>query len=250
MSMFETETPLSAETSAGTYVYGTQAAGLEAVNEIFRKVYQYMALGLIITAITAYVTASSPAAIRFLFSSSTPLIVIAVAEIALVLILSMTISKLSTGTALLMFTGYSVLNGLTFSAILLVYTAASVYQAFFTTAGMFAAMSIYGLYTKRDLTSFGSFLHMGLWGLIIAMLINFFVGSSMIEFVTSILGVIIFLGLTAFDTAKIKTLAGEYDFDADGNVTGRIAVIGALELYLDFINLFLYILKFMGKRKD
>ena len=241
MSMFETGTE--------TYSYGTQALSLETVNEMFRKVYQYMALGLIITALTAYVTASSPSAIRFLFSSSAPLVVIAIVELVLVIALSAMIHKLSTGTALLMFSGYSILNGLMFSAILLVYTASSIYQAFFTTAGMFGAMSIYGLYTKRDLTSMGSFLRMGLWGLLIALVINLFVGSTMVELVTSVMGVIIFLGLTAYDTAKIKTLAEGMTWD-NGSMAGHIAIIGALELYLDFINLFLYILKFMGKRKD
>ena len=240
MSMFETE----------SYAYGTQAGSVDAVNEIFRKVYQYMALGLIITAVTAYATASSHAALEFLFSSSTPLVVIAIVELALVLILSTMVNKLSTGAALAIFAGYSVLNGLMFSSILLVYTRGSIYQAFFTAAGMFGAMSVYGLYTQRDLTSMGSFLRMGLLGLLIALVINLFVGSTMIELVTSVMGVIIFLGLTAYDTAKIKTLAGEYDWNIDSSIAGRIAVIGALELYLDFINLFLYMLRFMGKRKD
>ena len=240
MSMFETE----------SYAYGSKAASVDAVNEIFRKVYQYMALGLILTALTAYVTASSPAILGFLFSSSAPLVIIAIVELALVLILSAMINKLSTGAALAIFAGYSVLNGLMFASILLVYTASSIYQAFFTTAAMFGAMSVYGLYTTRDLTSMGSFLRMGLWGLLIALVVNLFLGSSMLELVTSIMGVIIFLGLTAYDTAKIKTLAGEYDWNTDGSVAGRVAVIGALELYLDFINLFIYMLKFMGKRKD
>ncbi len=230
------------------YSYG--ADSVETVNEIFVKVYRYMALGLIITALTAYITASSPSALRFLFSSSAPMLIIALLEIILVVALSAALAKLSTGVALSMFAAYSVLNGLMFSAILLVYTASSIYQAFFSTAGMFAAMSIYGLYTKRDLTSMGSFLRMGLWGLLIAMVINIFLGSSMLELVTSVMGVIIFLGLTAYDTAKIKTLAESSEWSSDENITGRIAVIGALELYLDFINLFLYMLRFLGKRKD
>ena len=230
------------------YSYG--ADSVETVNEIFVKVYRYMALGLIITALTAYITASSPSALRFLFSSSAPMLIIALLEIILVVALSAALAKLSTGVALSMFAAYSVLNGLMFSAILLVYTASSIYQAFFSTAGMFAAMSIYGLYTKRDLTSMGSFLRMGLWGLLIAMVINIFLGSSMLELVTSVMGVIIFLGLTAYDTAKIKTLAESSEWSSDENITGRIAVIGALELYLDFINLFLYMLRFLGKRKN
>ncbi len=230
------------------YSYGVN--DVEALNETFRKVYQYMALGLIITAITAYVTASSPSAIRFLFSSSAPMLIIAVLEVILVIALSAALTKLSQGVALIMFAGYSVLNGVLCSSVLLVYTASSVYQAFLTTAGMFAAMSIYGLYTKRDLTSMGSFLRMGLWGLLIALVINLFVGSSMLELVTSIMGVIIFLGLTAYDTAKIKTLAEPANWNGDNTMAGKIAIICALELYLDFVNLFLYMLRFMGKHKD
>ena len=238
-------TNLSFETES--YSYGLD--NVEAINETFRKVYQYMALGLIITAVTAYLTASSPAALRFLYSSPATILIIAVVEVILVIALRAAVTKLSQGTALLIFAGYSVLNGLLCSSVLLVYTASSIYQAFFTTAAMFGAMSIYGLYTQRDLTSWGSFLHMGLWGLLIALVINLFIGSTMIELVTSVMGVIIFVGLTAYDTAKIKTLAASLSFD-DGNITGKIAVIGALELYLDFVNLFLYLLKFMGKRKN
>ena len=208
-----------------------------------------MALGLIITAITAYVTASSPSMIKFLFSSTAPILIIAVLELILVIALSAALAKLSQSVALLMFAGYSVLNGLLCSSVLLVYTASSVYQAFFTTAAMFGAMSVYGLYTKRDLTSFGSFLHMALWGLLIALVVNIFIGSSVLELATSIMGVIIFVGLTAYDTAKIKELAASMTFE-DGSVAGKIAIIGALELYLDFVNLFLYILRFMGKHKD
>ncbi|MBQ9418891.1 MAG: Bax inhibitor-1/YccA family protein [Synergistaceae bacterium] len=222
---------------------------VEAVNEVFRRVYQYMALGLIVTALTAYLTASSETAIRMLFSSSTPLIIIAVVEIILVVCLSAMLEKLSTAASLAIFVDYSVLNGLLFSSILLVYTRASIYQAFFSTAGMFGAMSLYGLYTKRDLTSMGSFLHMGLWGILIAMVINLFVGSSALEIAVSALGIVVFLGLTAYDTAKIKTMSESYDL-SDGTMIGRVAVIGALELYLDFINLFLHLLRFLGKHKD
>ena len=149
----------------------------------------------------------------------------------------------------MLFAVYSILNGMTCSVVLLVYTGESVYKAFLSTAGMFGAMSVYGLYTKRDLTSFGSFLRMGLFGLIIATVINLFIKSSMADIYISIFGIIIFLGLTAYDTAKIKTMADEIDGN-DENVVGRVAVIGALELYLDFINIFLYLLRLFGKRRD
>ena len=227
--------------------YGSDS--LETVNTIFRKVYQYMAIGLILTALTAWFSASSPAMIRMLFSSGRPLVILAIAELGLVFYLGASINKLAASTAFMLFAVYSILNGMTCSVVLLVYTGESVYKAFLSTAGMFGAMSVYGLYTKRDLTSFGSFLRMGLFGLIIATVINLFIKSSMADIYISIFGIIIFLGLTAYDTAKIKTMADEIDGN-DENVVGRVAVIGALELYLDFINIFLYLLRLFGKRRD
>ncbi|MBQ6002417.1 MAG: Bax inhibitor-1/YccA family protein [Synergistaceae bacterium] len=232
--------------------YTPYAAGIgtvEAVNALFRKVYQYMALGLILTSLTAWITASTPALLRMFYSSLTPLIIVAVAELGLVLYLSATIAKHSASTSLMLFGIYSVLNGITCSAVLLVYTQESVYTAFLSTAGMFGAMSVYGIYTKRDITSWGSFLHMGLWGLIIAMVINLLVGSSAAETVISVIGIIVFMGLTAYDTAKIKALAEGAEM-SDDETAGKIAVMGALELYLDFINLFLYLLRLFGKRRD
>ncbi|MBQ3585807.1 MAG: Bax inhibitor-1/YccA family protein [Synergistaceae bacterium] len=232
--------------------YTPYAAGIgtvEAVNALFRKVYQYMALGLILTSLTAWITASTPALLRMFYSSLTPLIIVAVAELGLVIYLSATIAKHSASISLLLFGIYSVLNGITCSAVLLVYTQESVYTAFLSTAGMFGAMSVYGIYTKRDITSWGSFLHMGLWGLIIAMVINLFVGSSAAETVISVIGIIVFMGLTAYDTAKIKALAEGAEM-SDDETAGKIAVMGALELYLDFINLFLYLLRLFGKRRD
>ena len=229
--------------------YITGVDSLEMVNTLFRKVYQYMALGLVLTSLTAWLTASSPAMIRMFYSSQMPLIVVALAEVGLVFYLSATISKHSASTSLLLFGLYSILNGITCSVVLLVYTAQSVYTAFLSTAGMFGAMSLYALYTKRDITSWGSFLHMGLIGLIVAMVINIFVGSSAAETVISVLGIIIFMGLTAYDTAKIKALADGIGMN-DDEAVGKIAVIGALSLYLDFINLFLYLIRLFGKRRD
>ncbi len=238
MAQYESYTP---------YISG--AGSIEAVNTLFRKVYQYMALGLILTAVTAWLTASSPAMINAFFGSRAPLIIVAVAELGLVLYLSATIAKHSASTSLLLFGLYSILNGITCSVVLLVYTNESVYTAFLSTAGMFGAMSLYALYTKRDITSWGSFLQMGLIGLIIAMVVNMFVGSTAAETVISVIGIIIFMGLTAYDTAKIKSLADGAGM-LDDESSGKIAVMGALALYLDFINLFLYLLRLFGKRRD
>ncbi|MBR0150137.1 MAG: Bax inhibitor-1/YccA family protein [Synergistaceae bacterium] len=229
------------------YIAGVDT--LEAVNTLFRKVYQYMALGLVLTALTAWLIASSPSMIRMFYGSQAPLIIVAVAEIGLVIYLSAAISRLQASTAILLFSVYSILNGITCSVVLLVYTAQSVYTAFLSTAGMFGGMSLYALYTKRDITSWGSFLHMGLIGLLVAMIVNVFIGSSAADLVISVIGIIIFMGLTAYDTAKIKSLATDAG-NMDDESTGKIAVIGALALYLDFINLFLYLIRIFGKRRD
>ena len=229
--------------------YAAGVGSIESVNTLFRKVYQYMALGLILTSLTAWITVASPAMIRFFYGSRAPLIIAAIAELGLVFYLSATIAKHDASTSLLLFGLYSVLNGITISCVLLVYTHESVYTAFLSTAGMFGAMSLYAMYTKRDITAWGSFLHMGLRGLIIAMVINIFLGSSTAETVISVMGIIIFMGLTAYDTAKIKSMAESYGMNDDETI-GKVAVIGALALYLDFINLFLYLIKLFGKRRD
>ena len=223
---------------------------IEAANALFRRVYQWMAVGLILTAVAAYAVASSRALMAFFYGSAVPLAVVAIAEVGLVLGLSMGINRISAGTAAFFFALYSVLNGILCSSVLLVYTQESVYTAFLSTAGMFGVMSVYGLYTRRNLSSFGSFLTMGLFGLVIAMVVNLFLGSSRMEFAISALGILIFLGLTAWDTWKIRTMAGELEGGEDGVPMRKAAVIGALELYLDFVNIFLYLLRFIGKHKD
>ena len=229
--------------------YYNTADDVENLNAIFRKVYQYMALGLILTALTAYFTAASPAMIRLFYSSPAPLAIVAIVEVVLVLALRVMLEKISTSTALIMFAIYSVLNGVLCSSILLVYTQESVFTAFLSTATMFGAMSLYGLYTKRDLSSMGSFLRMGLFGLLAALVINLFLASSAMDFYISIFGVIIFAGLTAYDTAMIKELAMNSD-SSNETLTGRLAIVGALELYLDFINMFIYLVRIMGKFRD
>ncbi|MBQ7154359.1 MAG: Bax inhibitor-1/YccA family protein [Synergistaceae bacterium] len=228
--------------------YSTGFDTTEAVNALFRKVYQFMAIGLILTALAAYFTASSAFMINMLYTSRAPMLIIAVAEIGLVIWLGAGINKLSPEGARNIFFVYSILNGILCSSVLLVYTGESVSKAFLSTAGMFGAMSIYGLYTKRDLTGMGGFLRMGLFGLIIAMVINLFMGSSTMELYISIFGIIIFMGLTAYDTAKIKAIADSYGNDEA--MTGKIAVLGALSLYLDFVNIFLYLLRMFGKHRD
>ena len=229
--------------------YTVSVDSVESINALFRKVYQFMAMGLILTALAAYLTASSPTMIELLYTSRAPMMIIAVAEIGLVIWLSAGINKLSAGAARNIFFVYSILNGLLCSSVLLVYTGESVAKAFLSTAGMFGAMSIYGLYTQRDLTSMGSFLRMGLFGLLFAMVINLFMRSSALEMYISIFGIIIFMGLTAWDTAKIKAIAASYD-SRDENMTGKVAVFGALSLYLDFINIFLYLLRLFGRERN
>ena len=228
-------------------VYDTSR--VDQINALFRCVYQWMAVGLILTAVAAYGVVSNVSLIRFFFSSQIPMAVVAVAEIGLVLWLGMGINRISAGTAGFLFVAYSVLNGIMCSVLLMVYTQESVYTTFFSTAGMFALMSVYGLYTKRDMTTMSGFFTMGLVGLLIAMLVNLFMRSSMMEFVISIIGVILFLGLTAYDTQKIRRMGCELEDGEDGTAIRKAAIIGALELYLDFINIFIYLLRLFGRRR-
>jgi FtsH-binding integral membrane protein len=164
----------------------------------------------------------------------------------MVLLLSFGIQRMSLGATQLSFWVYAALVGLSLAGIFLVYTQASIARVFFITAGTFAAMSLYGYTTRRDLSQFGSFLFMGLIGIILAGLVNLFVQSSALQFAISVIGVIVFVGLTAYDTQRIKEMYSAYD---DGTVAGRKAIMGALNLYLDFINLFLFLLRFMGDRR-
>jgi FtsH-binding integral membrane protein len=208
-----------------------------------------MTLGLVFTAVIAYTVAGSPSLIRFIFGNMIVFYGLIIAELALVFIISSRITKLAPSTAAGLFLLYSALNGATLSMVLLVYTGQSVANAFFACAAMFAAMSVYGATTKRDLSGWGSFLFMGLIGIIIASLINIFIGSAMMEFVISGIGILVFTGLTAYDTARIKemslTVGQQGEFAAK-----RVKVYGALTLHLDFINLFLMLLRFFGGGRD
>ena len=215
---------------------------------LMRKVYIWMSLALVITGFAAYLVATSPALVSVIFSNSLVFWGLIIGELALVLGLSAAINRLSLTTATLMFVLYSVINGITLSSIFLVYTASSIVSVFFITAGTFAAMALFGYFTKTDLSSIGRILFMALIGLIIATIVNIFVKSSGLGLILNYVGVLIFVGLTAWDTQKIKQmLATATD---TGETAQKVALMGALSLYLDFNNLFLYLLRIFGSSRD
>lgn len=219
-----------------------------AEGEFIRRVYNWMGLGLTATALVALYTASSPRLLSSIFGNSLVFFGLIIAQLGLVIVLSAAINRLQAATATLLFFLYSALNGLTLAVIFLVYTRASIATTFFVTAGTFGLMSLYGYTTKRDLTSWGSFLFMGLIGIILASLVNLFLQSSAIYWVVTYIGIIVFVGLTAYDTQKLKEMA-QAGF-ADEEAERKSAVMGALVLYLDFINLFLMLLRIFGRRGD
>ena len=215
---------------------------------LMRKVYVWMALALAITVVTAYGVANSPNIMVAIFSNRLLFWGLIIAELALVFIVSGMINRLSLTTATLLFTLYSVLNGVVLSSIFVVYSGTSIAKVFFITAGTFLAMAVYGYTTKRDLSSVGKLMFMGLIGLIIASIVNLFIKSSGLDLILSYIGVIVFVGLTAWDTQKIKQmLATQEDIDEGAQ---KIALVGALSLYLDFVNLFLYLLRIFGGSRD
>ena len=213
-------------------------------HSFIRSVYAWMFGGLLLTAVAALWVVMSPAMQHFVIENPFIRFGLIIAELGIVFYLSMRLTKMSAAAAATAFLTYSLFNGLTLSILAFAYTSASLVQAFVTAAGMFGAMSIYGTVTKRDLTSWGSFFMMGLFGIIICMVVNFFLNSSGLSFVISILGVFIFLGLTAYDTQKIRAYA-----NVGGGLRDNFAIIGALNLYLDFINLFLFMLRLFGGRR-
>ena len=226
---------------------------IQSVNTAYRtlmgKVYLWMTLALAVTGLTSLYVASSPGLVQSIFASRGTFWLLVIAELALVFILSARIMKMSFSTAGIMFALYSVLNGVTMSFIFIAYTSTSIATAFFVTAGMFAAMSFIGFVTKKDLSSFGSFFTMALIGLIIASVVNIFLNSSVMYWIITYVGVLLFVGFTAYDTQKIKQMLIEYG-DEVNDSTQKLALIGSLSLYLDFINLFLYILRLFGNNKE
>ena len=211
---------------------------------VMRKVFGKMALGLFATAITSFLMLASPTLMGLLFSTSMTIWILFAAELGLVIYLSARIDKLSTGTATALFYVYSILNGVALTPIFLAYTGASIATTFAITAGTFGAMAIFGYVTRQDLSKIGSFLFMALIGLIVCGLVNLFLRNSMMELLISCAGVLIFVGLTAWDTQAIKRMCAE----ADPSMLGKVATMGALTLYLDFINLFLHLLRIFGSR--
>lgn len=216
-------------------------------NEFIRRVYNWMALGLALTAITA-LYAVNAGLVYSILKNPVIMLVLIVGELGLVIALSAAIGRIQSSTAIFMFFAYSFLNGLTLSTVFLVYTKASILSTFFITASTFAVMGVYGYTTKRDLTSLGSFLMMGLIGVVIASFVNFFFKSPAFYWLITYAGIAVFVGLTAYDTQKIKEMG--YAGFAGTEDERKGAVIGALRLYLDFINLFLLLLRVFGRRND
>jgi len=219
--------------------------GVDAgLRQYMLRVYNYMAAGLALTGVVSYGAVASG---FYQSIAGTPLIwVVMLSPFAFVLALSFGINRMSLGAAQLTFWGFAAVMGLSLASIFLIYTHTSIARVFFITAGTFAGMSLYGYTTQRDLTAIGSFLIMGLWGIVIASVINLFLASSALYFAISVIGVLVFVGLTAYDTQRIK----ESYYVSDGDVVaGKKAIMGALALYLDFINLFLIMLRFFGDRR-
>lgn len=217
-------------------------------NALLKKVYLWMALALVVSGLVAAYIAQNPNMLQMVFSGTSFLILI-VAELALVWFLSARIMKMSFSTAGLMFIAYSVLNGATLSILFVAYTQESIATTFYITAGTFAATSLIGYTTKKDMSSFGNFFLMALVGLIIASVVNIFVASSTLYWIISYVGVLLFVGLTAYDTQKIKNMLTEYGVE-DSEMTRKLALLGSLTLYLDFINLFIYLLRIFGRNND
>ena len=212
------------------------------------RVYLWMSAGLAISASASYWLMSQPALLKALFSNSILLIGLVIAEIALVVWLSVAAMRMSAVMASLIFLAYSFLNGITLTSVLLVYTGVSVISTFAITAGTFFFFSVYGMTTKKDLTSLGGLMMMGLIGMIIAGIVNIFLKSTMLYWISTFVGIAVFLGLTAWDTQKLKNIHA-MGFESD-EMEKKVAILGALTLYLDFINLFILLLRIFGKRRD
>ncbi|MEO8035431.1 MAG: Bax inhibitor-1/YccA family protein [Acidobacteriota bacterium] len=210
----------------------------------FRSVYSWMTGGLLLTTVAALWVASSPFMQKLVIANPIVMIALMLAELGIVFYASATIQKLSPTAAAVCFLVYSLHTGLTLSIVLFVYSSASIFQAFATAGGMFAVMSVYGRVTKKDLTSWGSFLLMGVFGLIIAMVVNMFIHSYALEMAVSTIGVFVFVGLTAYKTQALRTMA-----HAGGERAETYAIYGALSLYITFINLFLMLLRLFGGRR-
>ena len=218
------------------------------INEFIRSVYNWMAIGLGLTGFVAFYVSNSEAMMRLIFGNRLVFFGLIIGELALVFSISARVNKMRASTATFLFLLYAALNGATLSTIFLIYTKSSITSTFFICAATFVASSIFGMVTKRDLTSMGQFMFMGLIGIVIASVANLFVHSSGMSLIVSYIGVIVFVGLTAYDTQKLKTMAISQPDGLDGGTIRKGAILGALTLYLDFINLFLMLLRILGSR--
>jgi len=218
----------------------------EVVAAFMRGVYGWMCGGLAITAATAWLVSSSPALMAAIFGNRMVFWILALAQLGIVIALSARVERMASGTASMLFVLYSALTGVTLSAILLVYTGESVFTTFLVAAGMFGALATYGTVTRRELSGLGQFLFMGLIGLVLASIVGIFWHNDALQFVISFIGVIVFAGLTVYDAQRLRELA----FATSAGPTSGATIVGALALYLDFINLFLMLLRFLGNRRD
>ena len=237
------------ENNSGAYIDSNETyASRFAVSAILKNVYLWMTLALAISGLTAMVVAGNAELMQKIYAGRGSLLILFLVQIGLIWMISARIGTMSFVTATLLFLAYSVVTGFTLSSIFVLFTMGSIANVFFITAGTFAVVSIYGFVTKKDLTSWRTYLIMGLIGVIIASIVNWFLASEMMYWIISYVGVVIFIGLTAYDTQKIKQLAYASHVE-DEEIRNKVALLGAITLYLDFINLFLYILRIFGKRK-
>ena len=220
------------------------------VNSFVRSVYNWMAIGLGITGVVAYGVANSPGVTEVIFGSQLVFFGLIIAQLAMVYIISARIQRIQASTATMLFIVYSALNGATLSSVFLAYTQSSITSTFFICAATFTACSVYGWTTRRDLTTMGGFLTMGLIGIVIASVVNMFFQSGAVSTIVSYVGVLVFVGLTAYDTQEIKNMALSQPGDIDAGAVRKGAILGALKLYLDFINLFLMLLRIFGSGRD
>ena len=233
-------------TSSADPRFATSIPATELVNAFLRAVYGWMCVGLAITAASAWFIAGSPVIVRTVATNRLLFWALMGAQLGLVVVLSARVEKMAASTASLLFAGYSALTGVTMAFVLLAFTGESIANTFLVTAGMFGGLAAYGTVTRRSLAGLGSFLFMGLIGVVLASVVGIFWQSDALQFVISFIGVIVFSGLAAYDAQRLKAMA----FATPGGQTGTYAIVGALTLYLDFINLFLFLLRFTGSRRD
>ena len=226
-----------------------QTQVLVQVNEFIRSVYNWMAIGLGLTGLVAFYVSNNESLQKIVFGNQLLFFGLLIGQLALVFTISARVHKMQASTATGLFLLYAALNGVVFSSIFLLYTTSSINSTFFICAGTFITCSIYGMTTKRDLTSLGGFMVMGLIGIIIASVVNIFIRSSGMSMIISYIGVLVFVGLTAYDTQKLKAMALSQPEGLDAAVIRKGTIIGALTLYLDFINLFLMLLRILGSRR-